>query len=226
MKNLSIILNAVLLVAVAILFYLVLSEPKNEESQNTIINEDSTTTEQSLKIAFINTDTLWEKYDLVKVLRSELESKQAQFKSQLEAKVKGLESKYLKLREDAPMLTQAEGEKRQMALMQEEEGIGQMQEELAIKLGEAEDNMKRKIKANLDRQLEKIKEERGLDMILDYSTTSSLLLADSTMSLTDLVVSQLNIEFNEANKNRNYYVDCTIKERDQYCRVYLVYVAN
>ncbi len=200
MKNLSIILNAVLLVAVAILFYLVLSEPKNEESQNTIINEDSTTTEQSLKIAFINTDTLWEKYDLVKVLRSELESKQAQFKSQLEAKVKGLESKYLKLREDAPMLTQAEGEKRQMALMQEEEGIGQMQEELAIKLGEAEDNMKRKIKANLDRQLEKIKEERGLDMILDYSTTSSLLLADSTMSLTDLVVSQLNIEFNEANK--------------------------
>lgn len=200
MKNLSITLNAVLLIAVAILFYLVLSEPKNAESQNTIINEDSTTTEQSLKIAFINTDTLWEKYDLVKVLRSELESKQAQFKSQLEGKVKGLESKYLKLREDAPMLTQAEGEKRQMALMQEEEGIGQMQEELAIKLGEAEDNMKRKIKANLDRQLSKIKEEKGLDMILDYSTTSSLLLADSTMSITDIVVSQLNIEFNEANK--------------------------
>lgn len=200
MKNLSITLNAVLLIAVAILFYMVLSEPNNAESQNTIINEDSTTTEQSLKIAFINTDTLWEKYDLVKVLRSELESKQAQFKSQLEGKVKGLESKYLKLREDAPMLTQAEGEKRQMALMQEEEGIGQMQEELAIKLGEAEDNMKRKIKANLDRQLEKIKEERGLDMILDYSTTSSLLLADSTMSITDIVVSQLNIEFNEANK--------------------------
>lgn len=200
MKNLSITLNAVLLIAVAILFYLVLSEPKNAESQNTIINEDSTTTEQSLKIAFINTDTLWEKYDLVKVLRSELESKQAQFKSQLEDKVKGLESKYLKLREDAPMLTQAEGEKRQMALMQEEEGIGQMQEELAIKLGEAEDNMKRKIKANLDRQLSKIKEEKGLDMILDYSTTSSLLLADSTMSITDIVVSQLNIEFNEANK--------------------------
>lgn len=200
MKNLSITLNAVLLIAVAILFYLVLSEPKNAESQNTIINKDSTTTEQSLKIAFINTDTLWEKYDLVKVLRSELESKQAQFKSQLEGKVKGLESKYLKLREDAPMLTQAEGEKRQMALMQEEEGIGQMQEELAIKLGEAEDNMKRKIKANLDRQLSKIKEEKGLDMILDYSTTSSLLLADSTMSITDIVVSQLNIEFNEANK--------------------------
>lgn len=200
MKNLSITLNAVLLIAVAILFYMVLSEPNNAESQNTIINEDSTTTEQSLKIAFINTDTLWEKYDLVKVLRSELESKQAQFKSQLEGKVKGLESKYLKLREDAPMLTQAEGEKRQMALMQEEEGIGQMQEELAIKLGEAEDNMKRKIKANLDRQLSKIKEEKGLDMILDYSTTSSLLLADSTMSITDIVVSQLNIEFNEANK--------------------------
>lgn len=200
MKNLSITLNAVLLIAVAILFYMVLSEPNNAESQNTIINKDSTTTEQSLKIAFINTDTLWEKYDLVKVLRSELESKQAQFKSQLEGKVKGLESKYLKLREDAPMLTQAEGEKRQMALMQEEEGIGQMQEELAIKLGEAEDNMKRKIKANLDRQLSKIKEEKGLDMILDYSTTSSLLLADSTMSITDIVVSQLNIEFNEANK--------------------------
>jgi len=198
-KNLSITLNVVLLVAVAILFYLVLSEPKITESVSKVSTEDTTSATSGLKIAYINTDTLWANYDLVKVLREELEDKQAQFKRQLEGKVKALESKYLKLREDAPMLTQADGEKRQMALMQEEEGIGQMQEELALKLAEEEDNMKRKIKANLDRQLAKMKEIQKLDLILDYSTTSSLLLADSTMNITTEVVSQLNADFKSAN---------------------------
>ncbi len=199
MKNLSITLNVVLLVAVAILFYLVLSEPKITEPVSKVSTEDTTSATSGLKIAYINTDTLWANYDLVKVLREELEDKQAQFKRQLEGKVKALESKYLKLREDAPMLTQADGEKRQMALMQEEEGIGQMQEELALKLAEEEDNMKRKIKANLDRQLAKMKEIQKLDLILDYSTTSSLLLADSTMNITTEVVSQLNADFKSAN---------------------------
>lgn len=199
MKNLSITLNAVLLIAVAILFYLVLSEPKIAEPASKVKTEDTTSTKNSLKIAYINTDTLWANYELVKVLRAELEDKQGQFKRQLEGKVKVLESKYLKLREDAPMLTQADGEKRQMALMQEEEGIGQMQEELALKLAEEEDNMKRKIKTNLDRQLVKIKAEQELDLVLDYSTTSSLLLADSAMSITTEVVDQLNADFKAAN---------------------------
>tara|TARA_R110002049_G_scaffold120471_9_gene274912 strand:+ start:2763 stop:3368 length:606 start_codon:yes stop_codon:yes gene_type:complete len=198
-KNLSITLNAVLLIAVAILFYLVLSEPKIAEPASKVKTEDTTSTKNSLKIAYINTDTLWANYELVKVLRAELEDKQGQFKRQLEGKVKVLESKYLKLREDAPMLTQADGEKRQMALMQEEEGIGQMQEELALKLAEEEDNMKRKIKTNLDRQLVKIKAEQELDLVLDYSTTSSLLLADSAMSITTEVVDQLNADFKAAN---------------------------
>lgn len=201
MKNLSIILNAVLLIAVAILFYLVLSEPQESTpAKAEIANDTVTVTDQKLNIAYINTDSLWENYELVSVLRKELENKQAQFKRQLEGKVKELESKYLKLREDAPMLTQADGEKRQMALMQEEEGIGQMQEELALRLAEEEDNMKRKIKMNLDRELKKIKEAQGLDLVLDYSATSSLLLADSAMSITNKVVDQLNADYKTANK--------------------------
>lgn len=201
MKNLSIILNAVLLIAVSILFYLVLSEPQESTpAKAEIANDTVTVTDQKLNIAYINTDSLWENYELVSVLRKELENKQAQFKRQLEGKVKELESKYLKLREDAPMLTQADGEKRQMALMQEEEGIGQMQEELALRLAEEEDNMKRKIKMNLDRELKKIKEAQGLDLVLDYSATSSLLLADSAMSITNKVVDQLNADYKTANK--------------------------
>ncbi len=200
MKNLSITLNAVLLIAVAVLFYLVLSDPQDATPVKAEVTKDTTATvDQSLKIAYINTDSLWENYELVSVLRQELENKQGQFKRQLEGKVKALESKYLKLREDAPMLTQADGEKRQMALMQEEEGIGQMQEELALRLAEEEDNMKRKIKMNLDRELKKMKLEQGLDLVLDYSTTSSLLLADSAMSITNAVVDQLNEEYRAAN---------------------------
>ena len=201
MKNLSLVFNVVLAIAIAILFYMVSNQSAdNVEAVSTTQKVDSLVNQSAISIAYINTDTLWEKYELVKQLRKELESKQAQFRSQLEGKVKTLENKYLKLREDAPMLTQAEGEKRQMALMQEEEGIGKMQEELALKLAEEEDNMKRKIRISLDGYLVQLKEDKGLNMILDYSTTSSLLLADSAMNITTEVIDGLNAKYQELNK--------------------------
>jgi len=202
-KNLSIVFNVVLAIAVAILFYMVSNQNADPIEETPVVQKtDSVNNQTELSIAYINTDTLWEKYDLVKTLRAELESKQKQFRGQLEGKVKTLENKYLKLREDAPMLTQAEGEKRQMALMQEEEGIGKMQEELAIKLAEEEDNMKKKIRLSLDGYLVQLKEEKGLTLILDYSTTSSLLLADSSMNITAEVIDGLNAKYQEANKKK------------------------
>jgi outer membrane protein len=200
-KNLSLVFNVVLAIAVAILFYMVSNQSAEKGQVAPLVQKkDSLNTQSNLNIAYINTDSLWEKYDLVKKLRTELESKQKQFRGQLEGKVKTLENKYIKLREDAPMLTQAEGEKRQMALMQEEEGIGKMQEELALKLAEEEDNMKKKIRMSMDGFLVDLKAEKGLLMILDFSTSSSLLLADSSMNITSEVIDGLNAKYQEANK--------------------------
>ena len=72
MKNLSLILNAVLLIAVVVLFFLHFSGKKTATSPN-----DSTAAAFTgdLKIAFINSDSVLEQYDFLKANRAVIEEK-------------------------------------------------------------------------------------------------------------------------------------------------------
>lgn len=196
MKNLSLAFNFILAIAVIVLFYLVLSKPTVEEvAPKKAVVKDSADMDLPMQILYVDTDTIFEKYELVKQLQKDLTARENQYKNQLQAKVKTLQDKYVKLREDAPTLTQAEGEKRQLALMQEEETIGKLQEDLSVRLAEEENTLKLKIRKALNEQLELIKAERGVDIIMDISSTSSVLASDSTLDATNDILEKLNAAY-------------------------------
>ncbi len=196
MKNLSLTINFILAIAVIILFYLVLSKPSVEEvAPKKAVVQDSAGMDLPMQIIYVDTDTIFEKYDLVKQLQKDLTARENQYKNQLQGKVKALQDKYAKLREDAPTLTQVEGEKRQMALMQEEETIGKLQEDLSVRLAEEENALKLKIRKALNKQLELIKAERGVDIIMDISSTSSVLASDSALDATNDILDKLNAAY-------------------------------
>ena len=69
MKNLSLILNAVLLVAVAVLFYLHFSKPGSSASDAGAVSTGD------VKVAFINSDSVLKYYDYFKVNRDRLEDR-------------------------------------------------------------------------------------------------------------------------------------------------------
>ena len=71
MKNLSLILNVVLLVAVVILYVLHFSNAPSVQ----VSDSSSDTSSVNLKIAYINSDTVLKYYDYLKVNREQLESK-------------------------------------------------------------------------------------------------------------------------------------------------------
>ena len=69
MKNISLILNAVLFVAVAVLYYVHFS-PKGNTAES---EQPGNATD--LKIAYINSDTVLKYYDFFKVNKEKLEAK-------------------------------------------------------------------------------------------------------------------------------------------------------
>jgi outer membrane protein len=76
MKNLSLILNAVLLVAVGILYFLHFSGSNETSSSGGFITEGG-----NLSVAYINSDSVLEHYDYLKEERTRLEEKGSKMQS-------------------------------------------------------------------------------------------------------------------------------------------------
>src|ERR1043165_7722438 len=84
MKNLSLILNGVLLVAVGVLYFFYFSNKKS--------NASSVTAPSDLKIAYINSDTLVKYYEYVKEMRTIYEAKNKRLDQDLQNRAQGLQN--------------------------------------------------------------------------------------------------------------------------------------
>src|SRR3954466_4501814 len=98
MKNLSLILNAVLLVAVAVLFYLHFAGPKSQSNTSSTLPKD-------LKIAFINSDSVLQNYDYFKVNRDKLEAKGKKLDQDLQTRAQSLQGEFEQYQRSASTLT-------------------------------------------------------------------------------------------------------------------------
>src|SRR5690242_5247407 len=85
MKNLSIILNAVLLVAVAVLFYLHFSKPGSPSSSSNVPVGD-------LTIAYIKSDSVLKNYEFLKDNGVVLEAKSQKMQSDFRNRAQSLQS--------------------------------------------------------------------------------------------------------------------------------------
>jgi len=88
MKNLSLILNIVLFVAVAVLYYLHFSNGKSSSTGTEI------SAPKDLNIAYINSDTVLKYYDYFKVNRDKLESKGKKLDQDLRNRAQSFQNDY------------------------------------------------------------------------------------------------------------------------------------
>ncbi|CAN5739344.1 hypothetical protein BH11BAC4_BH11BAC4_21450 [soil metagenome] len=94
MKNLSIVLNAVLVIAVGILYYFHFSGKKTETKSKVIAPKVmNTETAGHTAIAYVELDSLNENITYIKNKRKELEAEQKKIETEWESAYKGLEAK-------------------------------------------------------------------------------------------------------------------------------------
>lgn len=207
MKNISLALNGVLIIAVAILYYMHFSnsccsveEPISEEvvSDSTDVVEEEVVEPLKSNIAYINMDSLREEYKLYSELIGTLKAREKKYEKELNAKMSALESKVKDFQQKAPTMSQFEGQNKQKELMEEEQKLYKMRDEFAQKFQAEQEKLDRRFQKTIADYIEKYNEEADYDIIIGSTDiTSKVMYAKKGINLTNSIVKGLNKQYDD-----------------------------
>jgi outer membrane protein len=209
MKNVSFIINGILAIAVAILFYQVNSlknvgdvSPQNETENKNPIIVTSASNLADAKIAYINTDSINEHYAYIADFTKVLKSKKSVIESQMQTLTTKFQKDYESFQQSAQagIATEADLMKQKTNLERQQQDIAnkelQMQN-LGIELEEKNIELNKNVKDFL------AKYNNGkFDYVLSYSDMMpTILLVNPKLDITNDILKGINQEYkNKKNK--------------------------
>ena len=194
MKNAFQIILALAVLGLYILHFTDSEENQQEGEKSTQVAAKKSNANTG-NIAYVNTDSLWQKYDYYQEMIDDLLTEKETLEKQYENRVRKLEEKVVRFREKAPYLSQREGERQQTAIMQEEQQVVQLQEDLTLQLAESESEKNLAIRERILGEIEEYNKEKGYDFILGYSLSSDVVYADERLDITSEILERLNSKY-------------------------------
>jgi outer membrane protein len=218
-KNTSLIINGLLALAVAVLYYLHFSAPQKSPTASSKVNMAAVDSISSnLRIAYVNTDTLWQQYGLIDELQAELEEERAKSEKRITSRTKSLETEFKSMmtslqkkaeafEKDSKGMSELIYNTRMRELqeleqnarmfeMQAREEVAELQETLTDKLLEKEAKGTRDINDRLKAYIKEYNSEQGFTYVLAYSSQAGgILLGDPALDITADIVAGLNAKY-------------------------------
>lgn len=202
MKNISLALNAVLLVAVGVLYYFQFSGTKSGNAAGTIGGSPS-------KIAYINSDSVLKYYEFTKVNVSKLEEKGKRMEQDLKNRAMSLQNEIENYQRTRNSLTIGQAQAIEEDLGKKQQNFQMYQQSAAQQIDEDQNKMSRELYEKVTMFLNKYGKDNGLQMVLKYNPSSDLLFVSDSLDITKQVVEGLNAAF----KNESVVkVDSTTKK--------------
>lgn len=190
MKNASLILNVLLLLAVAFLYLDHFATKSASPSAGTPQEESA----GALRIVYVNADSLLAKYEYFKTRQGELSKKEQQATSSLQARGAALQQEIAAAErraqggnlapKDIQAMQQDLGMKQQR-LLQEQQRVSQ---DLLAQGQALQEELQKKVKDLLTQ----IRQEFGYDYILNYGPGTGVLMVNDSLDITNVVVERLN----------------------------------
>ncbi len=199
MKNLSYILNIILFIAVAILYYFHFSSGKTE-THTDVMGVDSISTPSSLKIAYVVSDTLLKHYEYSKIKSEELEAERKKIQEDMTRRGRGLEQEAADFQRTAGSLTINQAKALQENLYKKQENLMRRQEGLALSLRQKEAEISNKLYENVTNFLEEYGKKNGLEVVLSHQRGGGVLYAHKGLDITQVVIEGLNEAYQESLK--------------------------
>lgn len=191
MKNISLLLNVVLLIAVAFLYYKVYSgnSEKNESSPIQKLPQAS--------IVYINSDSLLDNYPYFTRLKNSMEQKQDSIEGILKGRGKTLESEIRSYQERGASMTDQQRQLEEERLSRKQQEFLHYKEEMVNELGKQEEIINDSLHHNLIDVLKKFNKDKNYQFILGYQKGSGILLANDSLEITKQILEELNKEENK-----------------------------
>ncbi|MFI5163728.1 MAG: OmpH family outer membrane protein [Bacteroidia bacterium] len=211
MKNISLALNAVLLVAVAFLYYKQFSGGKNPAPSTAVAIIDSSSASsktpeivpvinnapKDVRIVFVNADSIFAKYDYAKKTKSAGDARVANYQKTYQDKAAAFQKDYNDYMEKAGAggYTKEQGTAIEASLQKRRDEIVAMQQNQDKVLGEVEKTTADMQKSIYD-YLTRFNKEHGYYCVLAYTRTGGGVMGiDNSLDVTTQVLAGLNNEY-------------------------------
>lgn len=200
MKQLSLALNLLLLVAVGVLYYLHFSQKNATKTPNVAVRANPVTTDGKVVaplIAYVELDSLNENITFIKNKRKELEAEQRSIEMEWENGYRDLERQRDNFLKKGNSITQEEAQQMQMSLMSQQEKIDERKQTKVQKLSERSFTAMDDIQKKLRDFMEEYNREKNYMYILTTGTgLDYMVYKDSTLNITRDVIEGMNQKLN------------------------------
>jgi outer membrane protein len=184
MKNVSILLNVVLIIAVGILYYLHFKGNKSK-TPGSAINSN---------IVYVNTDSIWNNYKYVEDKKKELTDYEQNLQMQYETKAKNFDKKYKAYLEEGKSgkLSLSQQKKREAELGAEQQELSEYDKKLSSQFMELQQKLNNQIQDSIINFIKKHNQKNNYNYVLGYARSSGILYANDRYDITNDILKGLN----------------------------------
>ncbi len=202
MKNLSVVLNSILLIAVVVLFVLQFSSQKVQGGDNA--GADNVAQSSSdFPLAFINTDSLLINYEYAKLLKESMFAKEEASKTDFNEKAKvfqqDLREHQRKLQNNG-YLSLDRAQKEEQRLAKGNKDLQDLNTRLTNELMAEQNRINNELRDTLINYLKEYNKDKGYKVILSNTMGDNVLFSTDGADITNDIVNALNARYNATKK--------------------------
>ncbi|MBC8486490.1 MAG: OmpH family outer membrane protein [Bacteroidetes bacterium] len=194
--NLGLILNVIILIGLIVLYVLFFTKKEKPEG-DTQVQYVPAVSSGSGSIAFVNSDLVLEKYELVNKLTGQLEREQQKKDASFIAKQNALEADaaYFQEQVEKQSISQENAQQIYEQLMMKQQELYELQDKYATELAKKEIEMNVVLLDSVRNYLDRVNKIYNFDYILSYNAAGNILLAKDTFDITQQIIDGLNREY-------------------------------
>ncbi len=196
MKNHSIVLNVVLVIAVSVLSLSSCTPDKNTGAAPAGTNGMTST--GGTRIVYINTDTLMNNYLLAIELNEAFLKKQEERRTELNVKAKSLDqeaNEFQRKLQNNGFLSEARAIDARDQLLVKQENLRKLQQDMIDKTAREQNDLNRQLFNKITSFLKEYNKDNKFDIVLSTQLGSTVLYAENGFDITNDVVRLLNEEY-------------------------------
>lgn len=197
MKNASLVLNVVLLVAVAVLFYLHFSSNKKPAESTKIASSSKTqgaVPSGDFKIAYFEMDSLNNSFALVKDVKSEISREEEKMNNELARLQKTYNDKVTQYQSQAQTMSSQDSENANRDIVQMQQRFAAAKQQWEVKLQDLSMRKMQEVKNKVEDFLKEYNKNKGYTYILAYEP-GFMFYRDSAYDITADLLKGLNDKY-------------------------------
>jgi outer membrane protein len=202
-RNINLIFNIILTIAVIILFILFFKKDTGTSTADKSKKEEVVPVkieEKSATIVYVNSDSLFEHYDYFKDNQAQAEKERKNLEASIQSKLTAFQTEVDEFKSKAQYMTQEQGMAKQQELMEKEQKLAEYRDAQS-------DNILKKDQDRADNALKRVtdylKNHYGstkYTYILGYSRGGGILFSRDSLDITREVIEGLNKEYKAEKK--------------------------